>query len=219
MPDTRRRIQPAGQHRTRRRRPCCSPGIPIPMPFDDGRWTRDPFASPEHDNKLYGLGTADMNFFAFILDALRDVDVTTLRKAAVYSGHCRRRDQHGRRALLCRNHRLRPDCAIIGEPTSCGRSAPIKTLVFNAIRIPEPGPATPAIRRAGSNAIELMPTPSAGLCSCAIAQNAITSRRLRSLTQPSTWALSMAAMPQTVSAPAVNCIWISARCRDDPKRS
>ena len=51
------------------------------VPFDDGRWTRDPFTLTEHDNKLYGLGTADMKgFFAFILDALRDVDVTTLKK-------------------------------------------------------------------------------------------------------------------------------------------
>jgi len=51
------------------------------VPFDDGRWTRDPFTLTEHDNKLYGLGTADMKgFFAFILDALRDVDVTKLKK-------------------------------------------------------------------------------------------------------------------------------------------
>jgi acetylornithine deacetylase len=28
------------------------------VPFDDGRWTRDPFTLTEHDNKLYGLGTA-----------------------------------------------------------------------------------------------------------------------------------------------------------------
>lgn len=50
------------------------------VPFDDGRWTRDPFTLTEHDNKLYGLGTADMKgFFAFILDALRDVDVTQLK--------------------------------------------------------------------------------------------------------------------------------------------
>lgn len=51
------------------------------VPFDDGRWTRDPFTLTEHDNKLYGLGTADMKgFFAFILDALRDVDVKQLKK-------------------------------------------------------------------------------------------------------------------------------------------
>ncbi len=79
------------------------------VPFDDGRWTRDPFTLTEHDNKLYGLGTADMKgFFAFILDALRDVDVTTLKKTAVYSGHRRRRDQHGWRALFCRNHPAAP---------------------------------------------------------------------------------------------------------------
>lgn len=24
------------------------------VPFDDGRWTRDPFTLTEHDNKLYG---------------------------------------------------------------------------------------------------------------------------------------------------------------------
>ena len=41
------------------------------VPFDDGRWTRDPFTLTEHDNKLYGLGTADMKgFFAFILDVI-----------------------------------------------------------------------------------------------------------------------------------------------------
>ncbi len=51
------------------------------VPFDDGRWTRDPFTLTEHDGKIYGLGTADMKgFFAFILDALRDVDVTKLAK-------------------------------------------------------------------------------------------------------------------------------------------
>lgn len=33
------------------------------VPFDDGRWTRDPFTLTEHDNKLYGLGTADMKGF------------------------------------------------------------------------------------------------------------------------------------------------------------
>ncbi len=67
----------------------CLTGIPI-RSFDDGRWTRDPFTLTEHDNKLYGLGTADMKgFFAFILDALRDVDVDETEKAALHSGDCR----------------------------------------------------------------------------------------------------------------------------------
>lgn len=51
------------------------------VPFDEGRWTRDPFTLSEQDNKLYGLGTADMKgFFAFILDALRDIELHKLAK-------------------------------------------------------------------------------------------------------------------------------------------
>ncbi|MDU3067758.1 MAG: acetylornithine deacetylase [Escherichia coli] len=99
------------------------------VPFDDGRWTRDPFTLTEHDGKLYGLGTADMKgFFAFILDALRDVDVTNA---------------------------LRPDCAIIGEPTSLQPVRAHKGHISNAIRIQgQSGHSSDPAR--GVNAIELM---------------------------------------------------------------
>ena len=51
------------------------------VPFDDGRWTRDPVTLTEHDGKLFGLGTADMKrFFASILGPLRDLDVTNTKK-------------------------------------------------------------------------------------------------------------------------------------------
>ena len=95
------------------------------VPFDDGRWTRDPFTLTEHDGKLYGLGTADMKgFFAFILDALRDVDVTKLAKP------------------LCA--RIAPSLA---SQRRCNRYARIKVIsltpsVFRASR------ATPAIQHA-----------------------------------------------------------------------
>lgn len=49
------------------------------VPFDEGRWTQDPFTLTEKEGKLYGLGTADMKgFFAFIIDALRDIDTSQL---------------------------------------------------------------------------------------------------------------------------------------------
>jgi hypothetical protein len=120
------------------------------VPFDDGRWTRDPFTLTEHDNKLYGLGTADMKgFFAFILDALRDVDVTTLKNRCIFWPPPTKRPAWPARAILPKP----PSCARTApssaSPPPCSRSAPIKAIcptrsVFRA------SPATPAIRRAGS---------------------------------------------------------------------
>ena len=85
------------------------------VPFDDGRWTRDPFTLTEHDNKLYGLGTADMKgFFAFILDALRDVDVTKLKKPLYILATADEETSMAGARYFSENTSIRPDCAIIG---------------------------------------------------------------------------------------------------------
>ncbi|ECT7270041.1 M20/M25/M40 family metallo-hydrolase, partial [Salmonella enterica subsp. enterica serovar Heidelberg] len=85
------------------------------VPFDDGRWTRDPFTLTEHDNKLYGLGTADMKgFFAFILDALRDVDVTKLKKPLYILATADEETSMAGARYFSETTALRPDCAIIG---------------------------------------------------------------------------------------------------------
>ena len=45
------------------------------VPFDEGRWTFNPFKLTEQNGKFYGLGTADMKgFFAFVLDAIQQID-------------------------------------------------------------------------------------------------------------------------------------------------
>lgn len=108
---------------------------------------------------------------------------------------------------------LRPDCAIIGEPTSCSQSAPIKRHMSNAIRIQgQSGHSSDPAR--GVNAIELMHDAIGRIMQLRdLLKERYHFEAFTVLTQPSARALSMAAMPQTVSAPAVNCIWISARCR------
>ena len=51
------------------------------VPFDEGKWQSDPFKIREADNRLYGLGTCDMKgFFAFILEAVKLIDVKKLKK-------------------------------------------------------------------------------------------------------------------------------------------
>ena len=126
------------------------------VPFDDGRWTRDPFSLTEHDNKLYGLGSADMKgFFAFILDALRDVDITQLKKPLYILATADEETTMTGARYFSENTAIRPDCAIIGEPTSLQPVRAHKGHISSAIRIlGQSGHSSDPAR--GVNAIELM---------------------------------------------------------------
>lgn len=59
------------------------------VPFDDGRWTRDPFTLTEHDNKLYGLGTADMKGFCLYSGCASRHRCQQTQQTALYFGDCR----------------------------------------------------------------------------------------------------------------------------------
>lgn len=126
------------------------------VPFDDGRWTRDPFTLTEHDNKLYGLGTADMKgFFAFILDTLRDIDPATLTKPLYILATADEETTMAGAKYFSESAQVRPDCAIIGEPTSLQPVRAHKGHMSNAIRIQgQSGHSSDPSR--GVNAIELM---------------------------------------------------------------
>ncbi|MBK0035584.1 acetylornithine deacetylase [Erwinia sp. S43] len=126
------------------------------VPFDDGRWTRDPFTLTEHDNKLYGLGTADMKgFFAFILDTLREVDVSALKKPLYILATADEETTMAGAKFFSETTSLRPDCAIIGEPTSLKPVRAHKGHISNVIRIQgQSGHSSDPAR--GVNAIELM---------------------------------------------------------------
>lgn len=126
------------------------------VPFDDGQWTRDPFTLTEHDHKLYGLGSADMKgFFAFILDALRDIDKNQLTKPLyILATADEETSMAGARYFTATSH-LKPDCAIIGEPTSLQPIRAHKGHIANAVRITgQSGHSSDPSR--GINAIELM---------------------------------------------------------------
>ena len=126
------------------------------VPFDDGRWSQDPFTLTERDNKLYGLGTADMKgFFAFILDTLRDVDITRLKKPLYILATADEETTMAGASYFARTTSLRPDCAIIGEPTSLKPVRAHKGHLSKAIRIQgQSGHSSDPER--GVNAIELM---------------------------------------------------------------
>ncbi|MFT4464547.1 MAG: acetylornithine deacetylase [Sodalis sp. (in: enterobacteria)] len=126
------------------------------VPFDDGRWTRDPFVLTEHDNKLYGLGTADMKgFFAFVLDSLRDIDAATLKKPLYVLATADEETSMAGASYFARSSQLRPDYAIIGEPTSLTPVRAHKGHLSNAVTVMgQSGHSSDPAR--GVNAIEVM---------------------------------------------------------------
>ncbi|KEY57197.1 acetylornithine deacetylase [Serratia sp. DD3] len=126
------------------------------VPYDQGRWTRDPFTLTEHDNKLYGLGTADMKgFFAFVLDTVRDIDPGKLTKPLYILATADEETTMAGARYFAASSKIRPDFAIIGEPTSLQPVRAHKGHISNAIRIVgQSGHSSDPAR--GVNAIDLM---------------------------------------------------------------
>jgi acetylornithine deacetylase len=89
------------------------------VPFDEGRWTSDPFRVVERDGALHGLGIADMkSFLALAIEAARAFDERDLREPLVLLGTADEEiGMDGARALV-RAGRPHGRRAVIGEPTN-----------------------------------------------------------------------------------------------------
>lgn len=126
------------------------------VPFDEGRWTVNPFDLTEKDGKFYGLGTADMKgFFAFVVDAVSRIDLTALRKPLrILATADEETTMLGARTFVQHTH-IRPDCAVIGEPTSLKPIRAHKGHIGEAVRvIGHSGHSSDPDK--GINAIEIM---------------------------------------------------------------
>ncbi len=133
------------------------------VPFDEGKWRIDPFKLTEKDGKFYGLGTADMKgFFAFVLEALRHIDLRQLTKPIrILATADEETTMLGARTFAKYSH-IRPGCAIIGEPTSLKPIRAHKGHLGKAVRIiGKSGHSSDPER--GINAIELMHQATANL--------------------------------------------------------
>lgn len=88
------------------------------VPCDENLWQTSPFEINTIQDRLYGLGTADMkSFFALVISALENVNVKKLNKPLVILATADEEStMAGAKHLLNQGQRLGKYC-VIGEPT------------------------------------------------------------------------------------------------------
>jgi acetylornithine deacetylase len=89
------------------------------VPFDENRWQSNPHQVIEQDNKFFGLGTCDMKgFFAFILQACQGLSAKQLSKPLYVLATADEETTMAGARFFADSQAIKPDVAIIGEPTN-----------------------------------------------------------------------------------------------------
>jgi len=89
------------------------------VPFDESRWQSNPMGVLEKDNKFFGLGTCDMKgFFAFILQACKGLSAKQLKKPLYILATADEETTMAGARFFSKSQAIKPDVAIIGEPTN-----------------------------------------------------------------------------------------------------
>jgi acetylornithine deacetylase len=89
------------------------------VPFDENSWQSDPFKILEKNDKFYGLGTCDMKgFFAFVLQACKGLTAKQLNKPLYVLATADEETTMAGARFFAAQQLMKPDVAIIGEPTN-----------------------------------------------------------------------------------------------------
>lgn len=106
------------------------------VPYDEGRWTIDPFRLNERDGNFYGLGTCDMKgFFSLVMEAVRDLDLNSLKQPlTIIATADEESTMCGAKALKHLNQHLGRH-VVIGEPTNNRPIHMHKGMLTRALRI------------------------------------------------------------------------------------
>lgn len=106
------------------------------VPCDASGWLTDPFTLAERDQRLYGLGSADMKlFFALIIIALRDLDPRQFRQSLTIVATADEESTMGGARALLREQLSGARFAVIGEPTELRPIRQHKGISMESIRL------------------------------------------------------------------------------------
>lgn len=106
------------------------------VPYDDNRWSNDPFKLTEKDGKLFGLGATDMKgFFPVILAAVKPfLDKPLKHPLIILATADEESSMSGARALAA-SGKPKARYAVIGEPTELTPIRMHKGIMMEAIRV------------------------------------------------------------------------------------
>lgn len=89
------------------------------VPYDEGRWSTDPFKVTTLSDRLVGLGIADMkSFFAVALHALAEIPASSLARPVILVATADEESTMAGAHALVNAGKPRARYAVIGEPTN-----------------------------------------------------------------------------------------------------
>lgn len=126
------------------------------VPYDEHLWQYNPLSLTQKDNKLFGLGTADMKgFFPIIIEAAKMVANQPLRHPLIIIATADEESSMCGARNLAEQKQLKASAAVIGEPTELKPIYMHKGVMIQSVTIEGRGghSSNPAL---GRNAIEAM---------------------------------------------------------------
>ena len=106
------------------------------VPWDEGRWSRDPLQMTEVDGQLRGLGIADMKaFFSMVIEAVADLQTATLHHPLVVLATADEESSMEGAQVLTAASLQHARYAVIGEPTGLRPIYAHKGILMESIRV------------------------------------------------------------------------------------